>query len=148
MNPIHCRLLPFLTACPATIKLQMHFSSLLSQASPVSEPIPQKAIQMAMMTNTEYTSQTWRALFEAILPRDSQNLPTQVYASAQNRFLSFWGQHQFQHLHVPLSESTLCRFAALLEDQNASIRTIKVYPSWIHHLQISAGLPDPFRTSP
>ena len=49
------------------------FSSLHPQAVPVPEPIPQEAIQMAMMTNTDWTSQTWRALFKATLPKDSLN---------------------------------------------------------------------------
>lgn len=71
---------------------------------------------------------------------------TRVYASAQSRFLRFCAQFQLQPL--PLSESLLCRFSAFLADQNLSIRTIKVYLSGLRHLQIAAGLPDPFRPVP
>ena len=51
------------------------FSSLLPQATPAPEPIPQEAVQMAMMTNTEWTSQTWKALFVATLPDDLPSPP-------------------------------------------------------------------------
>ena len=49
------------------------FSFLHPQTVPVPEPIPQEAIQIAMMTNTDWTRQTWRALFKATLPKDSLN---------------------------------------------------------------------------
>lgn len=49
------------------------FHRLHPQAVPVPEHIPQEAIQMAMMINTDWTSQTWRTLFKATLPKDSQN---------------------------------------------------------------------------
>ena len=71
---------------------------------------------------------------------------TRVYASAQNRYLGFCSQFQFQPL--PLSEPTLCNFSAFLADQNVSVRIIKVYLSGFRHLQIAAGFPDPFRPVP
>ena len=69
-----------------------------------------------------------------------------VYKSAQNRFLSFCEQFGLQPL--PLSEPLLCNFAAFLAGQHVSSRSIKAYMSGVRHLQISTGLPDPFRPLP
>ena len=48
------------------------FFSLLPQALPSPDPIPQELIQLAM-TRAEWISPTWRALFRATLPKVSQS---------------------------------------------------------------------------
>ena len=45
---------------------------------------------------------------------------------------------------LPLSEHTLCLFVAHLAQQNLQHSSIRTYLSSLRHLQISAGLPNPF----
>ena len=66
-----------------------------------------------------------------------------VYKSAQNRYLTFCSAYQFQPL--PLTEPFVCYFSAFLADQGLRLQSIKAYISAIRHLQISAGLSEPFK---
>uniref|UniRef100_A0A1X7SMU1 Core-binding (CB) domain-containing protein n=1 Tax=Amphimedon queenslandica TaxID=400682 RepID=A0A1X7SMU1_AMPQE len=63
------------------------------------------------------------------------------YATAQRPFLSFCAECNITPL--PLSEHTLCLFAAFLANQGLQARTIQAYLSALRHFQISAGLPAP-----
>ncbi len=46
---------------------------------------------------------------------------------------------------LPLTENTLCLFVAYLSRQNLQHASIRIYLSSLRHLQISAGLHDPFK---
>ena len=63
------------------------------------------------------------------------------YLFAQKRYLSFCSQFSISPL--PVSERSLCLFAAFLANQGLHARTISAYLSAVRHLQISAGLPTP-----
>lgn len=63
-----------------------------------------------------------------------------VYQSAWRRYIHFCGQHALTPL--PLTEHTLCQFAAVLS-QAVCWGTIRSYLSGLRFHQISAGLPDP-----
>ena len=69
-----------------------------------------------------------------------------MYRSSQRKYLSFCSHFGFQPL--PLSESVVCKFCAFLADHQLSFRTIKVYISGLRHLQVAAGLPEPFKMHP
>ena len=65
-----------------------------------------------------------------------------TYNSASRRYLIFCQTTQLTPL--PLSEHTLCLFVAHLIQQNLQPSSIRTYLSSLRHLQISAGLPNPF----
>ena len=65
-----------------------------------------------------------------------------AYTSAQNRYLHFCSANNLQPL--PLSETSLSQFVTGLANSSLKHQTIKCYLSGVRHLQISAGLPDPF----
>ena len=65
-----------------------------------------------------------------------------TYSAATKRFHTFC--IQFNVLNpFPVSEQSLCSFAAYLADQGLSPQTIRCYMSAIRNMQISLGLPDP-----
>ena len=65
-----------------------------------------------------------------------------AYASGQARYLKFCDRFSF----IPLStsEHRLCLFVSHLAEEGLSHKTIKSYLSAVRHLQIQAGLGDPF----
>ena len=63
------------------------------------------------------------------------------YSTAQKRYLTFCSLFNLSPL--PLSEHTLCLFAAFLANEGLQARTISAYLSGLRHFQISAGLPPP-----
>ena len=65
------------------------------------------------------------------------------YNSAQRRYLQFCDSYKLSPL--PLSESSLCLFAAYLAYQGLKPQTINSYLAALRHLQVSAGLPTPNR---
>lgn len=67
-----------------------------------------------------------------------------TYSSAQRRYLSFCEQYQISPL--PLSESSVCLFAAFLVQKGLRAQSISTYLSALRHLQISAGLHPPQRS--
>ena len=67
-----------------------------------------------------------------------------VYQSAWRKYSLFCRQYTLPLL--PLTEHTLCQFAAVLS-QTVSWGTIQSYLSGLRFHQISAGLPDPAFTS-
>ena len=58
------------------------------------------------------------------------------------RFYTFCTTYNV-HTPFPLSEQSLCSFAAYLADQDLAPQTIKSYLSALRNMQISLGLPDP-----
>ena len=66
-----------------------------------------------------------------------------TYTSAQRRYLNFCQTYQISPL--PLSEATVCLFAAFLAHQGLKSQSISVYLSGLRHLQVSAGLQPPQR---
>ena len=65
------------------------------------------------------------------------------YSSAQKRYMSFCQAYQLPPL--PLSELSVCLFAAFLAHEGLKSQSISVYLSALRHLQVSAGLPAPDR---
>ena len=65
-----------------------------------------------------------------------QNL--HMYSSAQCRYLTFCELYRIPPL--PLSETSVCLFAAFLVHQGLRSQSIPTYLSALRHLQISAGL--------
>ena len=63
------------------------------------------------------------------------------YSTAQKRYLSFCSSFGLSPL--PLTERSLCLFAAFLANQGLQASSIMAYLSAVRHLQISAGLPSP-----
>ena len=61
-----------------------------------------------------------------------------TYSSAQRRYLNFCELYQIPPL--PLSETSVCLFAAFLVHQGLRAQSISTYLSALRHLQISAGL--------
>ena len=66
-----------------------------------------------------------------------------TYSSAQRRYLSFCQVYQVPPL--PLSEVSVCLFAAFLAHQGLKAQSISSYLSALRHLQVSSGLPPPQR---
>ena len=66
-----------------------------------------------------------------------------TYSSAQRRYLSFCQSYQIPPL--PLSESSVCLFAAFLAHQGLKSQSISVYLSSLRHLQVSSGFSPPRR---
>ena len=64
-----------------------------------------------------------------------------AYSTAQHRYLTFCSN--FGIAPLPLSEHTLCLFAAYLANQGLQARTISAYLSGLCYLQISSGLQAP-----
>ena len=64
-----------------------------------------------------------------------------TYSTAQCRYLAFWSN--FGITPLPLSEHTLCLFAAYLANQGLQGHTISAYLSGLRYLQISSGLQAP-----
>ena len=58
------------------------------------------------------------------------------------RFHSFCSKYQINS-PFPLTEQTLCSYAAYLADNNLAPQTVKSYSSALRNAQISLGLPDP-----
>lgn len=67
-----------------------------------------------------------------------------VYRSGWRQYIKFCTEHS--HPPLPLSEHTLCQFAAVMS-QSVSWGTIRSYLSGLRFFQIRAGLPDPSFTS-
>ena len=68
-----------------------------------------------------------------------------MYASAQNRYISFC-----QHTNAtpfPVSVHLLCNFVAFIGSQGLKHQLVKTYLSAVRHAKISAGFPDPFNNS-
>ena len=64
-----------------------------------------------------------------------------MYFSAQCHYLSFC---QLYHIPpFPLSEVSVCLFAAFLAHQGLKVQSIFSYLSALRHLQVSSGLPPP-----
>lgn len=78
-----------------------------------------------------------QGFFSCGLAKSSQS----SYSTAQKRYLAFCDHLQLPPL--PLSERTLCLFAAFLANQGLQSRSITAYLSALRHLQIAAGLPAP-----
>ena len=68
-----------------------------------------------------------------------------TYKSGKNRYLDFCEKASVTPL--PVREKHLCSFVAHLANEGLKFRTIKVYLSAIRHLQIEAGMSDPFKES-
>ena len=68
-----------------------------------------------------------------------------TYSSAQKRYLSFCQMYQIPPL--PLSETSVCLFAAFLAHQGLKSQSISTYLSGLRHLQVSAGLQPPQRST-
>ena len=68
-----------------------------------------------------------------------------TYSSAQLRYLNFCSQLGASPL--PLTERTLCLFAAFLVNEGLRAQSISVYLSAVCHLQVSSGLPAPSRST-
>lgn len=66
------------------------------------------------------------------------------YSSAQKRYLHFCDSYKIPPL--PLSDTSLCLFAAFLAYQGLKQQSIKSYLAALRHLQVSAGLPAPDRS--
>ena len=64
-----------------------------------------------------------------------------AYSTAQRRYLAFCSN--FGIAPLPLSEHTLCLFAAYLANQGLQARSISAYLSGLRYLQISSGLQAP-----
>ena len=64
-------------------------------------------------------------------------------SSAQRRYLNFY--HLYSLSPLPLSEGTVCLFAAYLAHQGLQPTSISAYLSALRHLQIASGLPPPSR---
>ena len=65
------------------------------------------------------------------------------YSSSQRRYINFCNLYHLSPL--PLSECTVCLFAAYLAHQGLQPNSISAYLSALRHLQVSAGLPPPPR---
>ena len=65
-----------------------------------------------------------------------------AYTTAQKRYFHFRSANNLQPL--PLSKTSLSQFITGLANSSLKHLTIKCYLSDVRHLQISAGLPDPF----
>lgn len=68
-----------------------------------------------------------------------------AYGTGQRRYLRFCQDASFQPL--PISEHTLCMFAAHLAREGLTHQTIKMYLSAVRHYHIMAGQGDPFMGS-
>ena len=68
-----------------------------------------------------------------------------TYKSGKNRYIDFCEKASVTPL--PVREKHLCSFVAHLANEGLKFRTIKVYLSAIRHLQIEAGMSDPFKES-
>ena len=66
------------------------------------------------------------------------------YSSAQRRYLSFCNLYHLPPL--PLSECSVCLFAAFLASQGLQPSSITSYLAALRHFQVSAGLPPPQRS--
>ena len=67
-----------------------------------------------------------------------------TYSSAQRRYLAFCQCYQIPPL--PLSEVSVCLFAAFLAHQGLKSQSISTYLSGLRHLQVSSGLQPPDRS--
>ena len=67
-----------------------------------------------------------------------------TYSSAQKRYLAFCQCYQIPPL--PISEASVCLFAAFLAHQGLKSQSISTYLSGLRHLQVSAGFPPPERS--
>ena len=65
-----------------------------------------------------------------------------TYALAKRRYATFCQSASLASL--PLSEGTLCKYVAYLAKQDLKHQSIKCYLSALRHLQIEAGLGDPY----
>jgi len=78
---------------------------------------------------------------------DSIFLDAGIFRATYAVYKSGWHQYscfcsQWNHPPLPLSEHTLCQFAALMA-QSVGWGTIRSYLSALRYFQIRAGLPDP-----
>ena len=64
-----------------------------------------------------------------------------TYSSGQVRYLNFCNKFGINPL--PLTDRSLCLFAAFLANEGLRAQSISVYLSALHHLQIAAGLQAP-----
>lgn len=67
-----------------------------------------------------------------------------TYSSAQRQYLAFCQSYQIQPL--PLSEVSVCLFAAFLAHRGLKSQSISTYLSGLRHLQVSAGFQPPDRS--
>ena len=65
-----------------------------------------------------------------------------TYGAASKLFCTFCAKYQVSS-PFPVSEYTLCCFAAYLADEGLTAQTAKSYLSAVRNLQLSLGLPDP-----
>ena len=63
------------------------------------------------------------------------------YTSVKRRFLSFCDASNSTPL--PVTEHLLCRYVSFLAEQGLSPKSVKLYLSAVHHLQISLNFKDP-----
>ena len=68
-----------------------------------------------------------------------------TYRCGQDRYLWFCSAASLTPL--PAGENQLCLFVSFLAMEKLKHRSIKTYLSAVRHLQIGAGLPDPFGVS-
>ena len=74
--------------------------------------------------------------------RDLAPSTQKAYTAAMKRFYIFCTTYNIS-TPFPLSEQSLCSFAAYLADQDLAPQTIKSYLSALCNMQISLRLPDP-----
>ena len=98
---------------------------------------------MALLFKADWTSPEWR---ELLCPCTSQVLTPPC--TRQHKTNSFKLYEHFELQPLLLSKVLLCNFAAFLATQHVSVRSIKAYIYGVWHLQILAGLREPFRPLP
>ena len=122
---------PQLMQFPATMS---HCSSLLQM--PPNRPIPQPVLDLLVTKRPDWGSKDWMTAFASSLIGGLQN----DTKSGWRQYASFCTKFGFSPL--PLTEYTLCQFAANLADP-VDWETIRLYLSTFRFAQISKGFPDP-----
>ena len=79
-----------------------------------------------------------RAYFNQGLAQSTQR----SYAAAMRRFHGFCAQFNVPS-PFPVTEHTMCCFAAYLADSGLAPQTVKIYLAAVRNMQLSLGLPDP-----
>uniref|UniRef100_A0A1X7VKM6 Core-binding (CB) domain-containing protein n=1 Tax=Amphimedon queenslandica TaxID=400682 RepID=A0A1X7VKM6_AMPQE len=102
-----------------------------------SEPSTLHALRQGAQLDVSSLERAVQGFFSLGLAQSSKS----SYSTAQKRYLSFCASLQLCPL--PLSERSLCLFAAYLANQGFQSRSIASYLSALRHLQIAAGLQAP-----